>query len=451
MRKCAIIASAGCLFAVSGLATAEPLNPPAGPVAGTGTTQIFSLPFTINEPGSYRLARDVTSPGGNGITITASNVTLDLGGHVMDGGGAGVGIEGILLSGSLEGVTIQNGTITNWGNAAIFDGFSADTGVVVREIRATNLGLEGIRLSSSDALVIECIVTNAEGPGAAAGGTEGGTLSGQGIWVGDDSRIVDCKIINAGDEGILAGDRAVITGCIVSGATFLEGVAGIAAGNNAVIENCVSTGSVASGIAAGQRSIISQCTASDNGLAVAFVGSGRTVDRRTGEIVPLYEPSAPAIDGRTGEPILDRVFALFSTEGGAGSGHGFMIGNGSRIMDSVADSNSGTGFFLSNNTTISGCNANLNGADGISVNNDNVVNDNRATSNSGNGIVLGFDGNHCEGNYLSSNFGDGLLVNESFAVVIRNHFELDNLNNAGGSFLVGPINDLASPTSNWDQ
>lgn len=446
MRTIALTASAGCLCAMAGLAHAEPLNPPPGPVAGTGATQIFELPVAINQPGSYRLARDVTSPGGNGITIGVSNVTLDLGGHTMNGGG--VGIEGVLLTGNLEGVTIQNGTITNWSNAAIFDGFSADTGVVIREIRATNLGLEGFRLSESDALVIECVVTNAVGPGAGGAAPEGGALSGQGIWVGNNSRIVDCKVVNAGDEGILAGFNAVITGCIVDGATFLEGAAGIAAGNNAVIENCVVTNSSSGGFAAGQQSNLSNCTATNNFGAVAATGG--TVDRRKGEIVPLYEPAAPSIDGRTGQPIMDVAHALLTTEG-FGAAEGFLVGDGSRIDNCIADFNSGTGFFLSNESYITNSVANSNGADGITVADDNVVNDNRASSNSGSGFVIGSNGNHVEGNYASDNFADGFQINDSFVVFIRNHVELDNINNVNGAVLVGPINDLTSPTSNWAQ
>lgn len=446
MRTIALTASAGCLCAMAGLAHAEPLAPPAGPVAGTGATQIFELPFSINQPGSYRLARDVTSPGGNGITINVSNVTLDLGGHTMNGGG--VGVEGVLLTGNLEGVTVQNGTITNWSNAAIFDGFSADTGVVIREIRATNLGLEGLRLSESDALVIECVVTNAVGPGAGGAAPEGGALSGQGIWVGNNSRIVDCKVVNAGDEGILAGSNAVITGCIVDGATFLEGAAGIAAANNAIIENCVVTNSASGGFAAGQQSNLSNCTATNNFGAVAATSG--TVDRRKGEIVPLYEPAAPSIDGRTGQPIMDVAHALLTTEG-FGAAEGFLVGDGSRIDNCIADFNSGTGFLLSNNSYITNSVANNNGGDGVSVVNDNVVNENRASVNSGNGFVIGSNGNHVEGNYASANSVDGFLINGGFEVVIRNHVELDNINNVGGSALVGPINDLTSPTSNWAQ
>jgi len=303
-------------------------------------------------------------------------------------------------------------------------------------------------LSDSDALIIECVVTNAVGPGAGGAAPEGGLTSGQGIWVGNNSRIVDCKVVNAGDEGILAGSNAVITGCIVDGATFLEGAAGIAAANNAIIENCVVTNSSSGGFAVGQESNLSNCTATNNFGVVAL--SGGTVDRRTGEIVPLYEPAPSTIDARTGQPIMDVSYALLTAEGG-GAAEGFVVGDGSRIKNCIADSNSGTGFFLSNQSYITECVANANGVDGICVTNDNAVNDNRASFNSGNGFVIGTNGNHVEGNYASSNTADGFQLNDSFVVFIRNHVELDNINNVNGAVLVGPINDLTSPSSNWAQ
>src|SRR5215813_4957107 len=76
-----------------------PLNPVGPPAVGLfktldqvePRTPISSLPFTINQPGSYYLTGNLTgAPGANGINISASDVTLDLGGFALIGsGGAG--------------------------------------------------------------------------------------------------------------------------------------------------------------------------------------------------------------------------------------------------------------------------------------------------------------------------------------------------------------------------
>src|SRR5947209_6383814 len=76
------------------------LNPPGPPAPSMKTlaqieprTPISALPFSISAPGSYYLTTNLTGIT-NGISITADNVTLDLGGFsIISGGNAGKGIE----------------------------------------------------------------------------------------------------------------------------------------------------------------------------------------------------------------------------------------------------------------------------------------------------------------------------------------------------------------------
>ena len=65
------------------------------------------------------LTADLHCPSGDGI-ILGSNVTLDLGGRSLVGGGSGVGVQTSFLSEG--GNTIRNGTIENW-----------ETGVLLQE------------------------------------------------------------------------------------------------------------------------------------------------------------------------------------------------------------------------------------------------------------------------------------------------------------------------------
>ena len=72
--------------------------------------------YTISAPGTYCLAENVTFTFGPAITINASNVTLDLQGHYIDGGSNPVSSAIQLATGvgsNLHSLTIQNGTIQN--------------------------------------------------------------------------------------------------------------------------------------------------------------------------------------------------------------------------------------------------------------------------------------------------------------------------------------------------
>jgi len=74
----------------------------------------LDAPAVLDRPGAtYRLARDVTADG-TAFTITAADVTLDLGGHTVryDGG------PGVLARGAGGTVTIRNGRIVQAGNGA---------------------------------------------------------------------------------------------------------------------------------------------------------------------------------------------------------------------------------------------------------------------------------------------------------------------------------------------
>jgi hypothetical protein len=97
-----------------------PLDPPGGTPASTpngidGRIPISSLPFLINTSGSYVLTRNLQSAGGNGITVTTDDVTIDLNGftlagtgQVTFGGGFGIAAE------ERSNLTVVNGVIRGW-------------------------------------------------------------------------------------------------------------------------------------------------------------------------------------------------------------------------------------------------------------------------------------------------------------------------------------------------
>lgn len=97
----------------------------AAAVAAGGITpgDTAGYPATISVSGSYKLTSNLTPPGAIGIDITANNVTIDLNGFTIDGGGScpitggfgntctPLGSPNALIRTSATGVTIQNGIV----------------------------------------------------------------------------------------------------------------------------------------------------------------------------------------------------------------------------------------------------------------------------------------------------------------------------------------------------
>src|SRR5215469_5292318 len=73
------------------------------------TYQINTLPYTISVPGDYILERNLTSNAPTLITITASDVTLDLNGHTLSSTSSKYAI----YLGGVQNVVIKNGSIHN--------------------------------------------------------------------------------------------------------------------------------------------------------------------------------------------------------------------------------------------------------------------------------------------------------------------------------------------------
>ena len=91
--------------------------------AGDGQVDIAIVPYTISQPGSYIVTRDLTLAAldSSGIIITTSGVTLDLNGHTIKGPGKAVGTgHGIEVVTSVYNIAIRNGTVRDWGYFGIY-------------------------------------------------------------------------------------------------------------------------------------------------------------------------------------------------------------------------------------------------------------------------------------------------------------------------------------------
>ncbi len=103
--------------------TADKIDWATMPLADSGEPRsaITNLPYTISQGGSYYLGASLTTTG-NGITITADNVTLDLMGFSLtgDGGAADVGIHVSGTSGTpRRNVAVRNGTVRGFGTGIL--------------------------------------------------------------------------------------------------------------------------------------------------------------------------------------------------------------------------------------------------------------------------------------------------------------------------------------------
>ena len=101
---------------------------------------IVSVPYTISSPGIYYLANDIFSHANAKITISASNVVLDLGGHALQVSSIDecIYVEGGGPQARVTNVTIQNGALVNNVAGCIFLNFT--NGCVIDHVSATAAG-----------------------------------------------------------------------------------------------------------------------------------------------------------------------------------------------------------------------------------------------------------------------------------------------------------------------
>jgi hypothetical protein len=88
---------------------------------GVVATPITTVPFVIATSGNYYLPANLTftAAAGAAITITASEVVLDLNGRTLSSGIPTAFTVGVLVFNSLD-VTVQNGDIDNFGYAGVY-------------------------------------------------------------------------------------------------------------------------------------------------------------------------------------------------------------------------------------------------------------------------------------------------------------------------------------------
>lgn len=180
------------------------LMPPPGAVMPTNRTQLnaqaITLPFTISSAGGYVLTSNFLGSSGNdGIVIDADNVTLDLNGFALGGGGAAG--DGIVVSGTHRNIKIHNGSIDGWGGAGI------------KAIASVNSRFEDLRISNNGGAGIS-LGNN----GWAIGHEHNGNLIGIEV-VGDGNRIEANHLTDNGRGIAVSGANNIIIKNTAAGST----------------------------------------------------------------------------------------------------------------------------------------------------------------------------------------------------------------------------------------
>lgn len=275
----ALLAGIGGLAAgalLSQRAVAGPINPPAGPIAGTHKTLGDIEPripinsantpgdslnlFRIAQPGSYYLTENINGVSGRGgIVVAADGVTIDLNGFALRGVPGSRG--GIQSEGGAGGLVVRNGTIARWGWSGIFLLGTSPAQTLVENIISESNSEHGIVLRAGG-VARNCIVRRNAMFGLLA--FEGSSIRSClafenalcGILVQAGSTVCDCT--SSGDMvGVESSGGSTIARCTVSASQSH----GIIAGAGSTIVNCAVNQSTRQGIRAGVGCTVAECAA----------------------------------------------------------------------------------------------------------------------------------------------------------------------------------------------
>jgi parallel beta-helix repeat protein len=383
------------LLAAAALLAAGPLDPPSGPVAPTYKTLAEVEPRTavnatntpgdadsvyrISVSGSYYLTGNVFGESGkHGIQIAANNVTLDLSGFAVRGATGSLDGVNVATSDGL-GITIRNGTISNWGDCGLDTEYNGGhpPRVDLRDLQANGNTAGGFRLHSTNT-VIACSASENGGDGFDALG---------------NTTFAQCVANANGGRGLDSGGGSVVNGCIASS----NAGTGFALALQSTLADSTAEGN-AIGVTA-QASVIRDCVVSDSDSHGASVFGACTIAGST-----------------------------FYRNGG----NGVDLNGGTNIKNCTATENDGSGFSIGTTSSIQGCTARDNGSHGIKATNAAIILQNECYNN-GQGLLAGagisvdgsdnrVEGNNCSGQDL------GIDVNASGNFLLANTCSGNTLN-----------------------
>jgi len=249
------------------------------------------ISYTITQPGSYYLTRNLTVSSGNCITIATNCVTLDLHGFTISSTAPSATGTGILLNGGnrgLRNITILNGFIQSGvvNNGGIYSGSGFVNGISHSgELGSFNTRVCGVSvwgvlnngISLGRATVVEdCTVTTAGGCGIAASTIKDSVANDCGQDAISGSQVDDCQGISSGaGNGVSATTAQNCYGTSSSGygvnayvALNCYGISTSSYGINATTaQNCCGTSSSGTGVSVATAQNCYGNSSSSNGVS----------------------------------------------------------------------------------------------------------------------------------------------------------------------------------------
>jgi hypothetical protein len=437
------------LSSAIGLFAQGSLTPPGAPAPSMKTLAqiepripISIIPTNITAPGSYYLTTNLVGAAGtNGITIFASNVTLDLMGFELVGApGAVSGIYTKVLVTWLTNICIRNGTIRGWPLRGV--DVSNARGCTLEKLHVSNNTNLGMTIWEASA-AIDCI---AEQNG------------GYGIFAGRANKIKGC-IARANGTGISAQFQGILVDCT----SELNLGFGFEAGSGSVVQNCTALGNSVGFVTTGSGSL-QRCHAIGNTNSGFQLDTGLTVNECS-----AFENNGLGFTAYGGSHVFQNCVAMsnqftgISIPAGSviigcaanGNGTGITTGDGCRIEGCVANWNGGgdfeNGISTGIRSTVKECTTISNAASGIVVKGDSVVIDSHSSFNgrgsSAAGILVSGAGSRIEANHVRDNNGYGIGAGAG-DLIIRNSAGNNSTNyfpSSGSNF--GPIQSPATATN----
>jgi len=342
-------------------------------------TPISFLPFTITTPGSYYLTTNLTGVANqNGISISTNNVTIDLNGFTLSGGGGGSG-EAIWSPTAQQNLIVRNGTVRNWPGSGInfYDGGSSLT--IVQNIQSISNGFTGFAIKNGSR-VTDCIAT-------------GNGL--RGFIVDNDCLVEHCKAAGSALFGIGAGSNCQLLNNQSIGNTNGLSITGT---NNIVAGNIVRLNMANYSLAQGNQLDLLLCQVPEtiswpakvklagsmsvtSGNAITINASGVTVDLNGFTISSTENPAGTSaaifLGTVTNVTILNGIISSgvvnnAGTYSGKGFGYGIFTGTGAtsnvRVSGISVSGCQNVGIALGDDDSlVESCTVTTMGASGISA------------------------------------------------------------------------------------
>jgi Periplasmic copper-binding protein (NosD) len=259
-------------------------------------TPISALPFAITQPGSYYVTRNLTiSSAASGITIQSDNVSIDLGGFILDG--AGKGIDGITVDSVRDNIQVRHGTLQNWTQHGVF--LQSLYGGIVEGLAVHG---NAVGISATSSIVRGCTANRNSGTGIIVNSGTARDCVAVSDAIGINalySTLRDSSVQGCTDTGITVYDGTVESctvifnryGIVVQGSSVdhnnvngsgSDGIRVTGSGSDIADNNVTGSGSTISSsgiwVPSDNNRVLHNHVASTTGFGIGVAGSFNTVD-----------------------------------------------------------------------------------------------------------------------------------------------------------------------------